>query len=166
MATKTKARAANDLLSELKRTRESLLGELSALSAKQQDVVFLGSWSARDLAAHLVGWDYTNLEAARHILAGKLPPFYAHRDRDWQTYNAMLVAEYSRDSLEELIALARESQGRLVEFLKSVPSEAFSKDFGVRFRGYKVTIQRLLEAEIGDERIHREQVRAFRKAKK
>jgi hypothetical protein len=79
----------------------------------------IGIWSIKDLLAHLVGWDYTNIEAVKNVLAGKVPEFYAHHDRDWQTYNAMLVKKYKCDSFDELLTLARVSQNKLIESLLS-----------------------------------------------
>jgi hypothetical protein len=151
----------DQLLAELQEVRCSILTEASALPAAKRDVVFLGIWSIKDLLAHLVGWDYTNIEAVKNVLAGKAPEFYSHHDRDWQTYNALLVKEYRRDSFDELLRLARESQHKLIEYMEAIPPASFSKDFGVRFRGYKVTIQRLLEAEAKDERIHYQQIEDF-----
>jgi hypothetical protein len=84
-------------------TRTALLHAASQLSLEAQDTVFLGVWSVVDLIAHLVGWDFTNLAAAKDIQAGKLPGFYAHYDKDWKTYNAELVAKYKRDDFEELL---------------------------------------------------------------
>jgi hypothetical protein len=50
----------------------------------------------------------------------------------------------------------------LIEYLETVPAEAFEGDFGVRSgRGTKVTIARLLEAELKDGQEHLEQIRAF-----
>ena len=94
------------------------------------------------------------------------PPFYSYHDRAWKKYNAMLVAKYKRDSFPELIELLKESQQALTEFLDTVPAEAFNKDFGVRFRGYKVTIKRLLEAETRDEQIHCQQIKDYFKESK
>ena len=157
-----KAQAKKEqLLAGLQETRSSILKETAVLSAKKQDVIFLGIWSVKDLLAHLAGWDYTNLNATKAVLAGKLPSFYGHHSRDWQTYNAMLVAKYKRDSFKELLALVGNSQRELIEFLQSLMPESFGKDFGVRFRGFKVTIQRLLEAEIKDEQVHCQQIKDF-----
>lgn len=158
----TKAQIKKEqLLAKLEEIRASILAEASALSAEKQNKVFLGIWSIKDLLAHLAGWDYTNMEAASYVLAGKLPPFYAHHDRDWAKYNAMLVAKYKRDNIEELIGLVKDSQRELLEYIQTVPLSAFNKDFGVRFRGYKVTIQKLLEAEIKDEQVHCQQILDF-----
>ena len=153
-----------ELLSGLIETRTTILQEASQLSPTAQDTVFLGIWSVMDLIAHLVGWDFANLAAAKDIQAGKLPEFYAHYDKDWKTYNAELVSKYKRDDFEELLALARDSQDQLIAYLESVPAEAFEQDFGVRSgRGTRVTIARLLQAELGDEQEHLRQIREFKK---
>ena len=155
------------VIRELQETRQIILSEIDVLSAKDRNMVFLGIWSVRDLLAHLAGWDFTNVEAIKSVLAGKLPAFYEHRDRDWQTYNAMLVRKYRMNSFRELRTTVKTSQKKLIEYLQTIPPEYFNKDFGVRFRGYKVTIQRLLEADIKDGQIHLQQiVDFFREGKK
>ena len=158
----TKAQAKKEwLISEMQRVRSELLTEATALSRKERDTVFLGIWSVKDLLSHLAGWDYANLDAAKNIIEGKLPSFYEHRDRDWQTYNAMLVKKYRRNNFRELLAVLKKSQKKLVAYVQTIHPEDFNKDFGVRFRGYKVTIQRLLEADIKDVQIHHQQTVDF-----
>jgi hypothetical protein len=149
------------VIRELQETRQSLLAEIDVLSAKDRNVIFLGIWSVKDLLAHLAGWDYANLDAAKSVVAGRLPAFYEHRDRDWQTYNAMLVKKYKRNNFRELLATLKKSQKKLVAYVQTIPPEDFNRDFGVRFRGYKVTIQRLLEADIKDVQIHHQQIVDF-----
>ena len=160
MTTKSQAKK-EEVLNRLQETRAGILAEASALSVEKQNEVFLGIWSIKDLLAHLAGWDYANMEAAGRVMAGKLPAFYDHHDREWANYNAILVAKYKRDNMNELMDLVKESQQQLIETIRTVPPEAFNKDFGVRFRGYKVTIQRLLEAELKDEQIHLQQIIDF-----
>jgi hypothetical protein len=153
----------HELLSALLETRSAILHTALQLSPESQSTVFLGVWSLKDLLAHLAGWDFTNLAAAKDIQAGKLPEFYAHYDADWKTYNDGLVAQYKREDFEELLALVRDSQRQLIAYLESLPGEAFEQDFGVRSgRNYKVTIARLLQAEWKDEQKHLEQIRDFK----
>ena len=146
------------IISNLFETRQDILSEVSRLSDAEQDQIFLGIWSIKDLLAHFIGWDKTNLAAVKSVLDGQVPAFYEHRDPDWGTYNAILVKTYRKNSIQELITAAKASQQRLIKFLHTIPPENFNKDFGVRFRGYKVTIQRLLEAETKDEQIHLQQI--------
>ena len=161
MPTKSQILRKEQVLSGLIETRQNILTEAVSLSDEQQNQVFLGRWSIKDLLAHLIGWDLTNLDAVKSILSGKVPDFYQHHDRDWQAYNGILVKKHKKDSLQELLTNARESQGQLLEFLNTIPAENFNKDFGVRFRGYRVTIQRLLEAEQKDEQTHLQQIMDF-----
>jgi len=166
MPTQSQILRKDKILSTLVEARQNILVEVSRLSDEQQKQVFLGIWSVEDLLAHLIGWDDTNFHAVKSVLAGQLPSFYQHRDHDWQTYNARLVKKHKKESFKELIATVRASQKTLVDFLQTIPPENFNKDFGVRFRGYKVTVQRLLEAEAKDEQIHHNQITDFFKESK
>ena len=154
----------DDLLFGLKAVRESILAEALKLPPEAQTKIFLGTWTVMDLLAHLAGWDAANLQAANAILDGQLPEFYEHHDRDWKIYNAMLVVLYKRPTLAEQVAQARETQKQLLTFLQALPAEDINLDSGVRFRGIKVTIARILQAELDDEQTHFEQVFEFRKS--
>jgi hypothetical protein len=154
----------DNLLFGLKAIRESILSEVFALPAEARNRVFLGTWSVMDLLAHLAGWDFTNLQAAHDILDGLLPEFYEHHDRDWKTYNAALVAKYGCADFREQIELVRDAQKQLMEYLQTLSTEDYKLDTGVRAKGIKVTIARLLQAELEDETIHFEQIVEFRKS--
>ncbi len=161
--TNASAQATKDeTISGLIEARGKILDAVALLSPAQRDEVFLGSWSVRDLLAHLVGWDVTNLEAAKSILAAELPSFYNYADRDWQTYNAHLVAEHKKDDFAQLLGAVEDSHRTLIAFLKTIPAGEFDRDHGIRFKGYKVTIARLMRAEARDELIHHQQVEQLR----
>jgi len=166
MTTKSQILRKDQILATLVETRQNLLAEASKLSDAERDQVFLGIWSVKDLLAHLIGWDHTNLEAVKRVLEGRLPSFYEYRDHDWRTYNAMLVKKYKKDPFKELLEAVKDSQEKLIAFLQTIPPEYFNKDFGVRFRGYKVTIQRLLEADIKDVQTHCKQITDYFKESK
>lgn len=150
-----------ETIAALVKARQDILARAAMLSRADRDRVFLGRWTIKDLLAHLAGWDFTNMAAIKSVLAGRLPEFYEHHDRDWQTYNAMLVKKHRKGTYRELLSTVGNSQKKLVELLQSISPESFNQDFGVRFRGYKVTIQRLLEAETKDEQVHCRQISDF-----
>ncbi len=157
------AQAKKDkVIAALVDARTKILDAVSSLSPEQQDEVFLGVWSVKDLLAHLAGWDFANIQAAKDILAGKLPSFYAYYDRDWKSYNAHLVAEYKRARFVELVALVEDSHRQLIDFLRTIPPEEFDKDIGLRSKGWIVTIARLMQVEAKDERAHHRQVKQFK----
>jgi hypothetical protein len=123
--------------------------------------IFSGTWSLRELLAHFAGWDETNIQAAREIMDGKLPSFYAFIDKDWKTYNAMLVERYGREELKDQLTVSRQAHQALIEFLQGLPADDLWADRGIRARGWKVTIGRLLEVEAKDEEIHYQDLKAF-----
>ena len=149
------------LIADVFAVQEKVLAAVSSLSPDQQDQVFLGVWCVKDVLAHLVGWDHANLEALQAVRAGRLPEFYAFIDKDWKTYNAMLVSKYRLDDFTELTSSVRASHRALLEMFASVPAEDLEKDFGVRYKGYRVTIGRLLKAELKDEKVHLDQIEQF-----
>lgn len=161
MHVKSEARKEH-LLNDLERIRNDLITMATSLPSDKRHEVFLGVWNVQHLIAHLIGWDYTNIQAAKDALAGQLPQFYAHHDRDWRTYNAELVAKFSRENWDDLLAAAADSHQQLMAFLREIPAEEFVRDRGIRFRGWKVTIGRLLQAEAEDEATHTAQVADFR----
>ena len=150
------------LIADLIETRRKIVEITSSFSLDEQEQVFLGIWSIKDLLAHLIGWLEANREAVSAIQRGQLPQFYAHKDRDWQTYNAHLVQTYKRESLADLAAALQTAHQKLIDLILSLPVEALERDYGVRFRGYNVTIARLLQAELKDEKVHYAQIEAFK----
>lgn len=152
----------DEIISGLVEARSKIIEAASALLPAEQDRVFLGVWSVKDLLAHLTGWDWANIEAVEAILAGRLPAFYAHHDRDWKTFNARLVAEHKKNDFADLVTSVRHSHQKLIDLLRTIPAEEFDRDRGVRFKGYKVTIARTLQTEVDDEIVHHAQIEEFK----
>ena len=156
------AQAKKDaLIANLVEARKNILNAASALPAKQRDEIFLGSWSVKDLLAHLIGWDYTNIQAVKAILTNKVPAFFSHYDKDWRTYNARLVTQYKLNNFSQLVRAVQKSHRDFITLLQAVPAKEFSKDRGLRSNGYKVTIARILQVELDDERVHHQQIAEF-----
>ena len=63
----------DELIANLMEARGKLLDIASSFSPAEQDEVFLGIWSIKDLLAHLIGWLETNRKAVEDIRSGKLP---------------------------------------------------------------------------------------------
>ena len=150
-----------ELISGLRDVRERILALASSLVESQLDEIYVGKWSCREMLAHLAGWDESNIRAAHEILAGNLPSFYEHSDKDWATYNTTLVSEYNRDEFEELLSLVRETHRNLLALIQDLPASVLWKDRGIRARGWKVTIGHLLEVEMEDEDEHYSQLKQF-----
>jgi hypothetical protein len=64
--------------------------------------------------------------------------------------------------MAELLSTMQVSHQKLIDSIQVIPAEEFEQDYGVRFKGYKVTIARLLQAELKDEKVHYAQMEMFR----
>ncbi len=151
----------DDLIANLTAARVKLVDALNALPPEKRNEIYLGEWSAEDLIAHLIGWDYSYLAAAEDLLAGVLPSFYALRDDDWASYNHYLVQQYKNGRWAELLAALEESHRKLVELLRTIPEEDFDKDQGVHYDGSPVTVAKLIRAEAQDEQEHYRQLKEW-----
>jgi hypothetical protein len=152
------------LMKEFNETRLKVLDAARLFSGENVHKAFVGSWGILEILAHLKGWDLTNLDAARSILLGQVPDFYAYYDKDWASYNARLVAQWKQPDLEMMIKAVDESRAEMVEYLKQLSPDDLFGDHGVRRKRYKVTISRLIEADTKDVNEHLDQIRHFLKA--
>jgi hypothetical protein len=158
---KTADEKKSSLLDSLSQVRAEILRESRQFKPGEEAIPFIGVWSLLDLLAHLAGWDVTNVQAAQEVLVGKIPSFYAHHSKDWADYNALLVNEYGKASLPEILATVEGTHKQLINFLEKLPAKALFADHGVRAGSYRVIISRLLEAERKDETRHLRQIVEF-----
>lgn len=149
------------LFDGLRQVRGEILTVARQFQPGEETVPFVGVWSLLDLLAHLAGWDVTNQLAAQEIVAGKIPSFYAHHSKDWAEYNALLVGEYRKDNMSEMLATVERTQQELISYLEALPSKDLFTDHGVRVGSYRVIISRLLDAERKDETRHLQQLVGF-----
>jgi hypothetical protein len=160
MSTNTETRKDLDsLIVEFNRTRDALIEAASAVPAELRDVAFVGHWDLKDVIAHTVGWDYTNVEALPDFAAGRLPAFFARYDADWASCNADLVSRYRVEDWGALMRSLREAQWLFVEALAGV-SDA-DLDNVVPWEGRRVSLRGMLRAISRDEAEHVRQIEAF-----
>jgi hypothetical protein len=153
-----------ETLTGLRPARKKIVAVARALPVEKRDEVFLGVWSAKDLLAHLVGWDYANIDSVRDIRARRVPRVFKFWNPDWGSFNAKLVRENKREDWNEMLKAIRGSHAKLIAFLKEVPAGDFNKDFGIRSpRGRTITVAEHLQAEIEDETTHLKQMRDWLK---
>ncbi len=127
--------------------------------------VFLGAWSLWDILAHLSGWDVVNIAAGEELQAWKLPTFYTHIDKGWKFYNAILVEQYRKQRYEDQLALAQSTHDLLIRYLRDMPADELWQDRGIRYRGWIVTLGKLLNVEAKDEDQHSQQIKSFLESK-
>ena len=156
----TRARKDLDaLIVEFNSTREALVAAVESVPPELRDAPFVGEWDVKDVVAHTVGWDRTNVAALPDFAAGRLPAFFDRYDPDWATVNADLVAGYRLDDWGALIRSLREAQRAFVEALSAFSDAAL--DNAVSWNGRRVSLRGMLRAISRDEAEHVRQIAAF-----
>jgi hypothetical protein len=147
------------LLAEFDRVRGELAAAVASVPAELRDVAFVGVWDVRDVIAHTVGWDYTNIEALPDFRAGRLPAFFARYDADWAAVNADLVVRYRLEDWDALLASLRDSQHAFTDTMR-VLSDA-ELDTPASWGERRISLRGMMRAVSRDESAHVEQVRAL-----
>lgn len=140
-------------------TRDALIAAAESVQPQLRDIPFVGSWDLKDVIAHTIGWDYTNVEALPDFAAGRLPTFFARYDPDWAACNAGFVAHYRLEDWQALIHSLPASQRAFVEALAAL-SDA-DLDNVVIWDKRRVSLRGMLGAVERDESGHLRQIQAF-----
>lgn len=131
----------------------ALLAELRDLSDDKMNEVWLGTWSARDMLAHLAGWQEMMAIAYERMARGERPAPEGVNLSDVDGMNAQYVAE-SKD--KSVAAVRKDFETTLAHFAAAV--QAMPAD---RFVEGK-TAMNILNTIAGHPTEHIEEVRAWK----
>jgi uncharacterized protein YdhG (YjbR/CyaY superfamily) len=104
--------------------------DLSAADMTERGVT--GTWSVKDIVAHVTVWEEEALSHLPAILAGRRPPRYSVTHGGIDAFNAQMTERNRELSLAEVLRRRDATHRRLVEFIRSVPESACASD--TRFR--------------------------------
>jgi DinB superfamily len=146
------------LIAEFDRVRALLVEAASAVPPRLRDEPFVGEWDLKNVLAHTVGWDYTNIEALPDFRAGRLPAFFSRFDADWAAINDDLVARYRLEDFDALLASVRDSQRAFSDAMRALDADLDVVGFwGER----RISLRGMMRAVSKDESEHVAQIRSF-----
>jgi len=119
-------------------------------------------WSPRDIVAHLVGWNRYLVQGADQIRRGELPFYDIDPGDNYSNVNTALVRKYSSARRDELLDDLRASARELQQYLRSLDTTEWDRDYGVRHAGATITIRNSVGELIDDYHHHREQISTWR----
>jgi hypothetical protein len=149
---------------QLGRLRENL-DALSRCVSSLDERMFLRpirQWSPRDIVAHLVGWNRYLVQGADQIRRGELPFYDIDPGDNYSNVNAALVRKYSSTSRHELLDDLRASAQQLEQYLRSLETTEWDRDYGVRHAGAIITIRNSVDELVDDYHHHTEQISTWR----
>jgi hypothetical protein len=144
---------------------EKRLDELRRCVTSLDEHMFLRpirQWSPRDIVAHLVGWNRYLVKGADQIRRGELPFYDIEPGQNYSKVNAALVRKYSSTNRDALLDDLRTSAQELQQYLRSLDTTQWNRDYGVRHAGAIITIRNSVDELIDDYDHHTEQISAWR----
>ena len=91
-----------------------------------------GTWSVRDIIAHVTWWEEEALTHLPRILEGGKPPKYSIMYGGIDAFNAQMTEEKRNLSLSEVLKQRDETHSRLIDFIQNVPEDQIAQE--TRFR--------------------------------
>jgi len=120
------------------------------------------NWTARDIIAHLIGWNLYIVKGSKQIIRGELPFYDINPGPDYSNINAELIRKYSDTDRSVLLSKLADSAGELVSFLRTIDPTDWDRDFGVRHNDEKLTVKDTIEDLIADYNHHKVQLNGLR----
>ena len=118
----------------------------------------IGRWTPRDIVAHLIGWNAYVIDGSRQLQRGELPFYDVDPGENYEKVNAILVRQNASRDRSELLEALHTSARDLAQFLRSLDTDTWGRDFGVRHGEEVVTIRGTVDELIADYDHHREQL--------
>jgi hypothetical protein len=91
-----------------------------------------GTWSIKDIIAHVTSWEEESLKHLPLVLEGGRPPRYSVTYGGIDAFNALTAARTRGLPLAEVLRRRDDTHRRLVAFLEGVPEDQFGRE--TRFR--------------------------------
>ena len=150
----------DDQLEQLERCVEAFADSVAALDER---VFFrnVTGWTARDIVAHLIGWNRHIVRGAKQILCGDLPFYDVDPGHDYSNVNAALIRECGDTNRSALLQSLAASAGELTAFLRAIDPGEWDRDFGVRHAGEMLTVKSTVDDLVADYDHHRGQLEEF-----
>jgi len=121
----------------------------------------IGGWTARDIVAHLIGWNRNIRMGSEQILNGITPFYHVDAPNDYRGLNAEFMALHDSTDREILLRELAEGRNTLKAFLEGVDEQDWARDFGPQhYRGGPATVGRCLESITGDYLEHAREIPA------
>lgn len=123
-------------LAEVRGAFNELLGAVETLDERAMGRVFYGTWSAKDIVAHIAGWQHTMTGAMERMARGEKPTPEGVDYSDADAWNAKFAAAMRPQNAATVVADLRQSFANYVRAAEAIPDDRY---------GEGKTINRLLE---------------------
>jgi hypothetical protein len=121
----------------------------------------VGDRTPRDVAAHLIGWNYHAIEASDFIRRGEMPPSLIDPGQDFSRVNGASITRFPSRDKGTLLGQLRESAVAYDTMLRDLPAAEWGDNHGVVRGNWEVTNDSFVGIMIGEFDHHRQELEAW-----
>ena len=122
------------LLKQLEKAWAAIKESYAGLSDSQlTESGVMGNWSVKDILAHVATWEEEALKYLPLIITGGRPPRYT-RYGGIDAFNAQMTEQKRGLALSDVLGQLDETHRRLLDYIRSVPEEPFTRETRFRHR--------------------------------
>jgi Mycothiol maleylpyruvate isomerase N-terminal domain len=124
------------MIAEVQGGFDRLLATAQGLDDAAMNEVFYGTWTAKDVLAHISGWQHTMTSALERMARGERPTPEGVDYSDADAWNAKFAAAMAPQSGPTVVADLKQSFANYIRAAKALPEDRF---------GEGKTVNRLLD---------------------
>jgi len=122
------------LLKRLEKAWAAIEESYDGLSDSQlTEPCVIGNWSVKDILAHVTTWEEEALKYLPLIITGGRPPRYIQYG-GIDAFNAKMTEQKRGLALSDVMKQLDETHRRLIDYIRSVPEEHFTRETRFRHR--------------------------------
>ena len=114
-----------------KDARDRFIAEVESMSEAELEEPVVDQFSAKDLMAHILEWDYSAMYNSRLFLAGEEPDLTPDYDND--LFNGVAVSIWRDKPGSVVLAQLKKSTQEVMDYIDSLTEKELFRDRGVRF---------------------------------
>jgi hypothetical protein len=119
------ATTKDELLNEAAREYKALHEAWQGLNEEQMTEVWLGTWSVRDIAAHIAGWHQEMSPALERLARGERPVREGVSNDDVDGWNARFAEARRHVAVADVLLELDKSHEHFMKAAAAVPAERF-----------------------------------------
>lgn len=150
----TETRSATDLLAGLDAARNQLRAAIEGLPEAEMTKPVDGTWSVKDMLAHIASWDELGATDIARASRGHIPALMSFKDEEIDDWNAALMRGRLAFTLPQVRFELDDRRDRLVETLKAAPDDLVAGPL----------VARLCDVVIEHDELHAKEISDWRKA--
>jgi hypothetical protein len=146
----TETRTAADLISDLEKARSEVRIAIEGLPESEMTRPVDGTWSVKDMLAHISSWDELGATDITRASRGHVPALMAFKDDEIDDWNAGLMRGRTMFSLPQALFELDDRRQRLVEVLNSAPEQLINGPLAARLVDVLVEHDQMHAREISE----------------